>query len=65
MTDENFFEFLTAAAEAAGDKQRGSWGTLHKFKCPLCGNSEAVAQRSAYNGHLYAECDNCGTKIIE
>lgn len=64
MTDDNFFEFLKRAGEVAGSKDNPeTWGVLHNFTCP-CG-SEARAVRSSLNGHLYAECQGCGMKIIE
>lgn len=39
-------------------------GKSKEFKCPLCGG-KATAKRSRHNGHLWAECHNCGEKISE
>lgn len=52
---ENSFKFIQIARQAA-DKR----GVAYEFICPCCGG-KATAQKSAYNGHLYATCSQCGT----
>lgn len=44
--------------------ENGPFDTITKFACPLCG-CEAVAIKSAYNGHVHCRCENCNIRIME
>lgn len=39
-------------------------GEEKEFVCPLCGG-KAKASRDSAKGHLWAECEECGMKIIQ
>lgn len=53
----DLFEFLAAIPDMP---KKGIW---YYAKCP-CGG-KIKASRSTYNGHLFAMCEDCKTKLIE
>lgn len=55
------FTFLYRATAAAQGKP---WGTAATFECPVCGGIATVT-RDRLNGHYFAHCPTCKTRLIE
>lgn len=56
---QDFLKFMEIADNAI--KERGK---IYKFKCPICGE-EARGIKNTYNGHLWAQCENCKMNVIQ
>jgi hypothetical protein len=57
-TNDDIFTFLRAIPDIT------EWGVEHSAPCPFCdGTIKAI--RSINNGHLFAECDGCGRRVME
>lgn len=52
------FEFVVEAAKGLNK------GESKEFTCPVCGG-KAHAERVKLNGHLHANCEKCGLRVMQ